>query len=113
MLALVARHADAWNINLPPLAEPIGPDAVHRFLGEVFRLASDPIDDHRGDVYQYVGDEIVITWTVAEGRDGARPVACFFGIEQALARAAPLGRARSSRAPWRRDPGVLEWLEAL
>lgn len=72
-----------------PLAERIGPDAVHRFLGEVFRLASDPIDDHRGDVHQYVGDEIVITWTVTEGRDGARPVACFFAIEQALARAAP------------------------
>ena len=72
-----------------PLAERIGPDAVHGFLGEVFRLASDPIDDHRGEVFQYVGDEIVITWTVAEGRDAARPVACYFAIEQALARAAP------------------------
>ena len=72
-----------------PLAERIGPDAVHRFLCQVFRLASDPIDDHRGEVHQYVGDEIVITWTVAEGRDGARPVACFFAIEQALALAAP------------------------
>ncbi len=76
-------------IGSTPLAERIGPDAVHHFLGEVFRLASDPIDDYRGDVYQYVGDEIVITWTVAEGRDGARPVACFFAIEQALERAAP------------------------
>lgn len=76
-------------IGSTPLAERIGPDAVHRFLGEVFRLASDPIDDHRGEVYQYVGDEIVITWTVAEGRDGARPLACFFAIEQALERAAP------------------------
>ena len=72
-----------------PLAERIGPDAIHRFLGEVFRLASDPIDDHRGDIYQYVGDEIVITWMVTEGRAGARPVACFFAIEQAIARAAP------------------------
>jgi adenylate cyclase len=72
-----------------PLAERIGPGAVHRFLGDVFRLASDPIDEYRGEVYQYVGDEIVITWTVAEGRDGARPVACFFAIEEALARAAP------------------------
>jgi adenylate cyclase len=72
-----------------PLAERIGPDAVHRFLGEVFRLASDPIDDHRGEVFQYVGDEIVVTWTVAEGRDGAQPLACFFAIEGALARAAP------------------------
>ena len=71
-----------------PLTERIGPEAIHRFLGEVFRLASDPIDDHRGDVYQYVGDEIVITWLVTEGRTDGRPVACFFAIEQALARAA-------------------------
>ena len=73
----------------PPLAERIGPAAVHRFLGEVFRLASDPIDDHFGEVYQYVGDEIAITRTVAEGRARARPLACFFAIEQALERAAP------------------------
>src|SRR5262245_10536848 len=71
-----------------PLAERIGPEAVHRFLGEVFRLASDPIDEHDGDVYQYVGDEVVITWTVAEGREDARPLACFFAIEQALEHAA-------------------------
>ncbi len=72
-----------------PLAEHLGPDAVHRFLGEVFRVASDPIDDHQGEVYQYVGDEIVITWTVAKGRDAARPLACFFAVEQALEQAAP------------------------
>jgi adenylate cyclase len=82
-----------------PLAERIGPDAIHRFLGEVFRLASDPIDDHRGEVYQYVGDEVVITWTVAQGRDGARPVACFFAIEQALARAAPAFQREFGAAP--------------
>jgi adenylate cyclase len=58
-----------------PLAERIGPFAVHRFLGEVFRLASDPIDDHHGEVYQYVGDEVVVTWTVQSGRNGARPIA--------------------------------------
>lgn len=76
-------------IGSTPLAERIGPGAVHRFLGEVFRLASDPIDDHRGEVFQYVGDEIVITWTVAEGREHACPLACFFAIEQALAQASP------------------------
>jgi site-specific recombinase XerD len=32
---------------------------------------------------------------------------------KALARAEPLGTVRSSRAAWRRDPGILEWLEAL
>jgi len=71
-----------------PLAEQIGPDAVHRFLGDVFRLASDPIEEHEGEVYQYVGDEMVITWTVAGGRAGARAAASFFAIERALARSA-------------------------
>lgn len=86
-----------------PLAERIGPDAVHRFLGEVFRLASDPIDDHQGEVYQYVGDEIVVTWAVADGRDDARPLACFFAIERALERAAQ---------PFAREFGVAPRLRA-
>ena len=76
------------------LAERVGSTAIHRFLGEVFRIASPVIDDHAGEVYQYVGDEMVITWTVAEGRDGARPVACFFAVDQALQRhATALDRA--------------------
>ena len=71
-----------------PLAERIGPAAVHRFLGRVFRIASAPIDDHGGEVYQYVGDEMVITWTASAARQRARPLACFFAIAQALERAA-------------------------
>jgi len=59
--------------------------AANRFLNRVFQLASDPVDDHHGEVYQYVGDEMVITWTFAEGRVAARPLACYFAIEQALA----------------------------
>ena len=65
----------------------------------MFRLASDPIDDSRGEVHQYVGDEIVITWTVTEGREGALPVACFFAIEQALQRAAPEFERRFGTVP--------------
>jgi len=71
------------------LAERIGPAAVHRFLDGVFRLASDPIGDHGGEIYQYVGDEMVVTWTAAEERVDARPIACFFAIEAALEEVAP------------------------
>ncbi|MBI3373719.1 MAG: hypothetical protein HY017_18500 [Betaproteobacteria bacterium] len=60
---------------------------ANRFLDRVFRIASDPIDDHAGDIYRYVGDEIVITWLVPEGRPSARPLACYFAIERALAEA--------------------------
>ncbi len=72
------------------LAERIGPAAVHRFLDRVFRLASDPIDDYGGEIYQYVGDEMVVTWTAAEaGGTAARPIACLFAIQAALDEAAP------------------------
>jgi adenylate cyclase len=71
------------------LAERIGPVAVHQFLNRVFVLASDPVDDHRGEIYQYVGDEMVVTWTEAEGRPEGRPIACFAAIEAGLAAATP------------------------
>jgi len=71
-------------VGSTPLAEKLGPAAVHGFLNRVFQLASDPVDDHAGEVYQYVGDEMVITWTVPEGREAARPLACLFAIDGAL-----------------------------
>ncbi|MDA8110230.1 MAG: adenylate/guanylate cyclase domain-containing protein [Betaproteobacteria bacterium] len=61
---------------------------MHQFLNRVFQIASDPIDDHGGEVYQYVGDEVVITWTLTEGRRNARPVECYFAVERALELAA-------------------------
>jgi adenylate cyclase len=67
------------------LAERLGAEAVHRFLDRVFRVSADAIDDYLGDVYQYVGDEMVVTWTAACGQAHGRPLACFFAIEAALA----------------------------
>jgi adenylate cyclase len=74
-------------VGSTPIAERLGPEGVHRFLDRVFRLAAEPIDDARGQIYQYVGDEMVVTWTAAAGRVGARPLTCFFAIEAALTRA--------------------------
>jgi len=76
-------------VGSTPLAERIGPAAVHHFLDRVFRLASDPIDDYGGEIYQYVGDEMVVTWTAAAGRREGRPLACFFAIRAALDEEAP------------------------
>jgi adenylate cyclase len=75
-------------VGSTPVAERLGPLAVHRYLDRVFRTASAPVDEHRGEVHQYVGDEMVVTWTAAEGRPGARPLACLLAIESALARSA-------------------------
>lgn len=75
-------------VGSTPLAERLGPASVHDFLNQVFQIASDPIDAHGGEVYQYVGDEVVITWLMEDGRSGARPLACYFAIERALDSAA-------------------------
>src|SRR5207247_509537 len=76
-------------VGSTPVAERLGPLAVHRYLDRVFQIASDPVDDHRGEVYQYVGDEMVVTWTLEAGRAEARPLACLLAIEAAPARGAP------------------------
>jgi adenylate cyclase len=76
-------------VGSTPVAEKLGALSVHRYLNRIFQETSDPVDDHGGEVYQYVGDEIVVTWLVPEGRGEAKPLACFFAIEAALAQAAP------------------------
>jgi adenylate cyclase len=66
------------------IAERLGPLQAHRFLSAVFSAVAEPVAVYRGEIYQYVGDEIVVTWTEAEGRLEARPLRCFFLMEEAL-----------------------------
>ena len=67
------------------LAERLGPLQVHRFLARVFTALAEPIAAWRGEIYQYVGDEVVVTWEESEGRSEAGPLRCFFQIRAALA----------------------------
>jgi len=69
-----------------PLAERLGPERYHDFLNDVFFDLADPITESGGDVYQYVGDEIVVTWTAKRGIKNASCVAFLFAVEDALAR---------------------------
>jgi len=66
------------------IAERLGPLQAHRFLARVFSAMAEPVASSRGEIYQYVGDEMVVTWTEAEGRPDARPLRCFFMMEEAL-----------------------------
>lgn len=66
------------------IAERLGPLKAHQFLARVFGLAAEPIAAAQGEIHQYVGDEIVVTWTEAEGRPDARPLRCYFDLQEAL-----------------------------
>jgi adenylate cyclase len=66
------------------IAERLGPLQAHRFLAAVFSGVAEPIEMCRGEIYQYVGDEIVITWVEADGVADARALRCFFAMRSAL-----------------------------
>jgi len=67
------------------IAERLGALQAHRFLAAVFSATAEPVAACGGEIYQYVGDEIVVTWTEDEGRRDARPLRCFFLMRESLA----------------------------
>jgi adenylate cyclase len=44
------------------LAERLGGVAIHRLLDHTFRLLTLSVVDYRGEVLNYVGDEVIVTW---------------------------------------------------
>jgi len=81
------------------IAERLGPLQAHRFLSAVFSAVAEPASAAHGEIHQYVGDEIVLTWTEDEGRPDARPLRCYFGMMQALQERAAEFRARFGAEP--------------
>jgi adenylate cyclase len=59
----------------------------HSFLRDFIEDLEEPVLEHGGDVYQYVGDEVVVTWPLADSRSNGRCLACHFAIVDAIARA--------------------------
>ena len=70
-------------------AERLGPLAFHRLLNRFMSDLTGPIVSARGEIYSYVGDELIATWRLADGLAEARCVsACFAALDE-LARRAP------------------------
>lgn len=67
------------------LAERLGPEVYSRFIGDCYRDMSEAILAWRGQVYQYVGDEIIVSWPFEAGVTDAACVRCFFGMRALLA----------------------------
>ncbi len=47
------------------LAERLGPHLYSRFIGDCFQDMSEAILAWRGKVYQYVGDQVIVSWPLA------------------------------------------------
>jgi adenylate cyclase len=69
------------------LAERLGGIAIHRLLDRTFRLLTLAVVDNRGEVLNYVGDEVIVTWPERGGVVDCRPLRCFVAMRDELARA--------------------------
>jgi adenylate cyclase len=69
------------------LAERLGGIAIHRFLDHTFRLLTLAVVDYRGEVLNYVGDEVIVTWPERGGAVDCRPLQCFVAMREELSRA--------------------------
>jgi adenylate cyclase len=66
------------------LAEEMGELKFSEFLQDFFYDISDPINDFGGEVYQYVGDEMVVSWKVEKDVTGILPVYAFLAAQEKI-----------------------------
>jgi adenylate cyclase len=80
------------------LAERLGETRVQELIARFYFDIAEPIAAYGGEIYQYRGDEISVSWKLAAGIRDASCVACAFAIRACIA----------ARADWyRRAFGVV------
>jgi len=81
------------------IAERIGHVRFFELLNEIYTDITDPILYSRGEIYQYVGDEISVSWPLRRGVRRQRCVRCFLDIRAKLRKRARHYEERYGFAP--------------
>lgn len=63
------------------IAEKLGGEKYHQFLKDIFSDITDPIINSQAEIYQYVGDEVVVSWSLDKVKNKNQYLSCFFGIQ--------------------------------
>ena len=63
------------------IAERLGAQRYHDLLKDFFADITPPILDNKGEIYQYVGDEVLVAWKHEDGIEKNQCVQCFFDIK--------------------------------
>lgn len=66
------------------MAEKLGNEKYHQLLRDFFSDITNPILENRGDIYQYVGDEVIVSWEYSTGVDNATCIRCFFDLKKQI-----------------------------
>ncbi|WP_299311366.1 adenylate/guanylate cyclase domain-containing protein [uncultured Aquimarina sp.] len=71
------------------IAEKLGHVKYFEMLAEYYSDLSNAIVKHQGLVYQYVGDEVVVSWTLNKGLKSDNCIYCFYSMQEALKKQSP------------------------
>jgi adenylate cyclase len=66
------------------IAENLGEINYHRLLKDFFAHITNPIVNNYGEIYQYVGDEVIVGWNLAKGLRNNHCIQCFFEIKKEI-----------------------------
>lgn len=70
--------------NSTGLAEQLGHHKYSELIQDCFQDVSDVVLAYKASIYQYVGDEIVLSWEIKEGLDSLNCIQFFFAYQSKL-----------------------------
>lgn len=62
------------------IGENLGAAVYSELLQDFFMDIANPVEETAGEIYQYVGDEVVLTWKIEEAEKNDNCIDCFFMI---------------------------------
>ena len=68
------------------IAEQLGHVRFYNLLNELFHEISQPVLQTKAEIYQYVGDEVVLTWELEQGLMNSNCLKTFFLFQENLTR---------------------------
>ncbi len=67
-------------------AEKLGHKKYLMLLNDFFHDLAGPVSSTGGQIYKYVGDEAIITWSMKRGKIRSAPLRCFFMMRGTIAK---------------------------
>jgi adenylate cyclase len=68
------------------IAEHLGHVRFYSLLNELFHEISQPVLQTKAEIYQYIGDEVVLTWDMENGLENSNCLKTFFLFKESLLR---------------------------
>jgi class 3 adenylate cyclase len=66
------------------IAEKLGHVVYFQMLQQYFSDLSGPVIEYSGEIYQYAGDEMIISWRLEKGIKNNTCIRCFFAMKESL-----------------------------